>query len=84
MFLINLYRKYLSPLKKKSVCRFYPTCSNYAYEAYNRHGFFVGTYLSVKRILKCNPLFHGGIDYVPEKIDFFKIKQNCNIKNGDK
>ena len=83
MYLIDLYRKYLSPLKRKSVCRFYPSCSNYAYEAFKKHGFFAGFYLSMKRILKCNPFFRGGIDYVPEKIDFLSVKRNRNFKNGD-
>ena len=72
VFLIGLYRKFVSPLKKKPTCRFYPTCSQYAMDAYKKHGFFGGTYLSVKRICKCNPMCKGGIDHVPEKIVFGK------------
>lgn len=67
MFLIGLYRKYLSPLKGASTCRFVPTCSEYALEAYRIHGFFVGTALSVWRILRCNPFGRGGYDPVPPK-----------------
>ncbi|MBE6681906.1 MAG: membrane protein insertion efficiency factor YidD [Ruminococcaceae bacterium] len=78
IFLIKLYRKYLSPLKRKPTCRFYPTCSSYAIEAYEKHGFFGGTYLTVGRVCRCNPLFKGGIDYVPEKITFGKRKNNDN------
>ena len=74
VFLIGLYRKFVSPLKKKPTCRFYPTCSQYAMDAYKKHGFFGGTYLSVKRICKCNPMCKGGIDHVPEKIVFGKKK----------
>ena len=81
IFLIGLYRKFISPLKKNPSCRFYPTCSQYAVDAYKKHGFFGGTYLSVKRICKCNPFCQGGIDHVPEKIVFGK-KSN-NSENGE-
>lgn len=74
IFLIGLYRKLISPLKKNPTCRFYPTCSQYAMDAYKKHGFFGGTYLSAKRICKCSPLCKGGIDHVPEKIVFGKKK----------
>lgn len=82
IFLIGLYRKIISPLKKKPTCRFYPTCSQYAIDAYKKHGFFGGTFLSVKRICKCNPLFKGGIDHVPERIVFGK-KKSENSENGE-
>lgn len=82
MFLIRLYRKYLSGAKLRPTCRFCPTCSQYALTAYEKHGFFGGTYLSVKRILKCNPLFRGGIDNVPEKITFGKQTRMKN-ENGE-
>lgn len=62
IFIINLYRKYISPLKTKPTCRFIPTCSEYALEAYKIHGFFKGTVLSVWRILRCNPFCKGGYD----------------------
>lgn len=67
IFLIQLYRKFLSPLKGTSTCRFTPTCSQYALEAYRVHGFFKGTALSVWRILRCNPFGRGGYDPVPPK-----------------
>lgn len=67
IFLIKLYRKYISPLKRTSSCRFSPTCSKYALDAYSIHGFFKGTYLTVWRILRCNPFCKGGFDPVPEK-----------------
>lgn len=62
--IINLYRKYISPLKKPC-CRFTPTCSQYAIEAFERYGVIKGLYLSVKRILRCNPFCKGGYDPVP-------------------
>ena len=55
-------------------CRCIPTCSNYAIEAIKKHGSFHGTILSIKRILKCNPVSRGGIDLVPNN----KIKRKVN------
>ena len=64
--LIELYRKNISP-RKIHCCRFTPTCSAYAIEAIQKRGAFVGTLLSIWRILRCNPLCKGGYDPVPEK-----------------
>ena len=61
---IRVYQKFLSPLLGQN-CRFYPTCSQYAVEALSVHGLFRGGYLSLKRILKCNPWGGYGIDNVP-------------------
>lgn len=74
LFLIDFYRKHLSKLKRKPTCRFYPTCSEYAYVAIQKHGFFFGSLLAIKRILKCNPFCKGGVDYVPETL-FAKKKR---------
>lgn len=61
LFLIKIYQKYISPpLGKK--CRFYPSCSQYTYEAVDKYGFFKGGFLGIKRILKCHPFNKGGID----------------------
>lgn len=67
--LINLIKFYQTlPLHSHSACRFYPTCSNYAIEAIKIHGSFKGFLLTIKRILKCNPLNKkSGIDLVPPK-----------------
>ncbi|MBR1969430.1 MAG: membrane protein insertion efficiency factor YidD [Clostridia bacterium] len=62
--IIMLYRRYISPIKKPC-CRFMPTCSEYAIEALRKYGFIKGLYLSVKRILRCNPFCKGGYDPVP-------------------
>jgi len=62
--IIKFYRRYLSPLKKKPTCRFYPTCSQYALEAVSKYGALKGTYLSIIRILKCHPFHPGGYDPV--------------------
>ena len=66
IWLIGLYRKFISPLKPPC-CRFTPTCSAYAIEAFKKRGFFVGLILTVGRILRCNPFFKGGYDPVPER-----------------
>ena len=66
IWLIGLYRKYISPLKPPC-CRFTPTCSAYAIEAFRKRGFFVGMILTISRILRCNPFSKGGYDPVPER-----------------
>lgn len=66
IWLIGLYRKYLSPLKRPC-CRFYPTCSQYAIEALQEWGAVKGLGLALWRIVRCNPLSKGGVDPVPKK-----------------
>jgi uncharacterized protein len=63
LFLINFYRMYISPLKPR-VCRFYPSCSQYTYEAVERYGIVRGLYMGMKRILRCHPFNPGGYDPV--------------------
>ena len=62
--LIRLYQKIPGPWHDN--CRFYPTCSSYAIEAIEEYGFFYGWFLSIKRILRCNPLGKYGYDPVPK------------------
>ncbi len=62
---IRFYRNYLSARKKTIHCRYIPTCSQYALEAIEKYGPFKGTYLALKRILRCNPFSKGGVDPVP-------------------
>lgn len=66
VFFIGLYQKCISPLKPPC-CRFSPTCSAYAVEAFMKRGFFAGLILSVWRVLRCNPFCRPGYDPVPEK-----------------
>ncbi|HEY3365291.1 MAG TPA: membrane protein insertion efficiency factor YidD [Symbiobacteriaceae bacterium] len=65
MGLVRFYQRYLSPLKGQPTCRFYPTCSQYAYEALGKYGALKGTYMAVKRVLRCHPFHPGGYDPVP-------------------
>ncbi|MBI5118501.1 membrane protein insertion efficiency factor YidD [Candidatus Poribacteria bacterium] len=63
-FFIKVYKLFLSPLLPPA-CRFYPTCSEYALEAITKYGAFKGSYLALRRILRCHPLCEGGWDPVP-------------------
>ena len=62
--LIQLYRKLISPLLPNS-CRYTPTCSAYGLEAFRKHGVLKGFFLTVRRILSCNPWGGSGYDPVP-------------------
>ena len=63
--LIKLYQKI--PGNFHNSCKFIPTCSNYAIEAINEYGSIKGSFMAIKRILKCNPFNKGGIDNVPKR-----------------
>jgi putative membrane protein insertion efficiency factor len=65
IFLIKVYRKYISPLKGRPTCIYTPTCSLYAMEALQKYGAIKGTYLAVRRVLRCHPFAKGGYDPVP-------------------
>ncbi len=72
---IRVYQHTLSPdhgalkaLYPYGCCRFYPTCSEYAYEAVSRHGTIQGSALVVKRLGRCHPWSQGGIDLVPDTV----------------
>ena len=64
MALIRLYQNTLSRVLP-SACRFYPSCSQYTYEAIARYGFVRGGWMGVKRIARCHPFNPGGYDPVP-------------------
>jgi len=62
--LIELYQETISEVTPHS-CRFQPTCSHYASEAIDKHGFARGSWLAIKRIAHCSPFSKGGYDPVP-------------------
>ncbi|MCH3965488.1 MAG: membrane protein insertion efficiency factor YidD [Clostridium sp.] len=63
IYLIKFYINYISPLKRPC-CRFYPTCSQYSLEAIYKYGAIKGGFMSIMRIIRCNPLSKGGYDPV--------------------
>ena len=84
--LIRFYQTCISPLTP-AACRFTPTCSQYALEAFRRHGIFKGFYLSARRILRCHPWGGHGYDPVPEKFVVFSKNNSFtsyNSKNNNK
>ena len=69
--LIKIYKFFISPLLANS-CRYSPTCSDYTIEALKTHGFLKGIFLSLKRIMSCNPWGSGGFDPVKKEV---KVKK---------
>lgn len=64
---LRLYMLLLAPIVG-GACKFYPSCSNYAYEAVSRHGARRGGILAIKRLLRCRPFTQGGFDPVPDEL----------------
>lgn len=63
---LRFYKRRISPMLPPS-CRFYPTCSEYMYEAISMYGVLRGGWMGMKRIARCNPMSPGGFDPVPPK-----------------
>jgi len=70
IYLIKIYQKIPGPWH--DMCKFYPTCSNYAIDALNEYGFFKGSFMSIKRIIRCNPFNVGGYDPVIKKGEVYE------------
>lgn len=81
--LIRFYQTCISPLTPPS-CRYTPTCSAYALEAFRRHGPVKGFFLSVRRIARCNPWGGSGYDPVPDECTDFGSPISTGRKTGNK
>ncbi|HEY9277104.1 MAG TPA: membrane protein insertion efficiency factor YidD [Methylotenera sp.] len=64
VWIVKAYQLVLSPFFGQQ-CRFYPTCSHYAVEAIQKHGALLGSYYTVRRLLRCHPWCDGGHDPIP-------------------
>ncbi len=74
LLFIRVYQKTLSVdhgilgrILGERLCRFYPTCSQYTYEAIDRFGVMRGSWMGIQRVLRCHPWNPGGVDLVPKK-----------------
>jgi len=65
IWLLKLYKATVSKWKGRKTCIYTPSCSVYSMEAYRKHGFFAGSWLTLKRLLRCGPWGKGGFDPVP-------------------
>ncbi|MDD5015403.1 MAG: membrane protein insertion efficiency factor YidD [Atribacterota bacterium] len=74
ILLMVFYQKYISPLKP-ATCRFYPTCSEYAIQALEKHGLLNGLWLSMRRISRCHPFNPGGYDPLPDSFGICSHKK---------
>ena len=74
---IRLYQRIVSPLLG-SRCRFYPSCSEYAAQSILRFGPLRGTYLGVRRLLRCHPWNAGGFDYVPNEFSWSRAPNDAS------
>jgi uncharacterized protein len=68
--LVHLYRLLLAPLIPPGRCKYHPSCSQYAIDAFRCHGLVRGAVLAGWRLLRCNPWSHGGVDYVEQQTLF--------------
>jgi putative membrane protein insertion efficiency factor len=64
LYLIRFYQKLISPMLPAS-CRFYPSCSEYTYQAIEKYGILHGGWLGIRRVSRCHPWNPGGFDPVP-------------------
>lgn len=65
LLVIRFYQRFISPALPANTCRFYPTCSQYGFAAIYKYGVIKGTWIAVRRIVRCNPFNPGGYDPVP-------------------
>ncbi len=77
--LIFLYKLVISPVIFYffgNTCRFHPTCSQYSLEAFRNYPSMIALYLTIKRISRCNPFNEGGVDHLPDLVEFKFMNKN--------
>lgn len=81
IYIVKFYRRWISPMLPRS-CRYYPTCSQYALEQLRFSNFFFAIFAIALRILRCNQLFKGGIDYpvIRRNFAFLLIRPNSQFE----
>jgi len=87
--ILKMIKKYQEATSNKNpTCKYHPSCSNYAIDAYKNYNIFYATFLTIWRILRCNPFSKGGYDPIPKikKQHLYKItiKENKNETNHRK
>ncbi len=70
VLLVHAYRATVGRLAAGGRCKYHPSCSQYALDAYEEHGVLKGTVLSAWRLLRCNPWSHGGVDHARDQALF--------------
>jgi uncharacterized protein len=78
LFAVRVYQAFFSALMP-SACKFYPSCSHYAAEAVRIHGARRGSWLALRRVLRCHPFTRGGVDLVPDAADFREAKSSAGF-----
>jgi len=75
LFFVTLWQKtrVVRSIFQFSECRFYPSCSDYFLKSLEKYGPIYGIVLSLKRLLRCNPLCEGGIDHVPNEFTSYRL-----------
>lgn len=83
IFLLSLYKRFISPMLGDH-CRFYPTCSEYAIEAFSKLPFFKAFLKTIWRVLRCHPFHPGGYDPLEKDERLCKCNtQSKNTKQGE-
>jgi putative membrane protein insertion efficiency factor len=80
LFAVHVYQSFFSALMP-SACKFYPSCSHYAAEALRIHGARHGSWLALRRVLRCHPFTRGGVDLVPDSTDFPKSRTGFSLSD---
>ena len=82
LFAVRGYQFFFSALMP-SACKFYPSCSHYAADALRIHGARRGSWLALRRVLRCHPFTRGGVDLVPEAGDFPPSRTGFSLSGVD-